>query len=400
MITVIGVRFKKAGKVYYFDPSDVWPRPGEYVVVETTRGLELGEVVTSAREVTDDQIVQPLKKVIRAALAEDVQRAEINSQKEKEAFPICQERIRAHKLDMKLVDVEYTFDNSKIIFYFTADGRVDFRELVKDLASIFKMRIELRQIGVRDEAKMLGGLGACGRPICCAAFLGDFQPLSIKMAKEQNLSLNPVKISGQCGRLMCCLRYEQDFYEQMLKKIPKVGSEVITPDGLGVVSEIFVIREKVRVRIRNNDDSYDIREFNVDDVYRPGKQPPKKVEEPEEPVVKPAEPAAEEPAPVEEAAQAEFVQEEAPRRRSPRGRSGRKPKQHQLAEAEAVAAAQTPVEEPEPAPAEPAEPEAFEPAEEGEPREGGAPRRRRRRGGRNRHKKSGDGQPNPSPEGE
>ena len=281
MITVIGVRFKKAGKVYYFDPCDVWPRPGEYVVVETSRGVELGEVVTSAREVSDDQIVQPLKKVIRVALAEDVQHAEYNSQKEKEAFPICQERIRAHKLDMKLVDVEYTFDNSKIIFYFTSDGRVDFRELVKDLASIFKMRIELRQIGVRDEAKMLGGLGACGRPICCAAFLGDFQPLSIKMAKEQNLSLNPVKISGQCGRLMCCLRYEQDYYEQMLKKVPKVGSEVITPDGPGTVSEIFVIREKVRVRIRNNDDSYDVREFGIDEVHRPGKQPtPRK--EPEE----------------------------------------------------------------------------------------------------------------------
>lgn len=288
MITVIGVRFKKAGKVYYFDPCDVWPRPGENVVVETSRGVELGEVVTSAREVSDDQIVQPLKKVIRVALAEDVQHAEYNSQKEKEAFPICQERIRAHKLDMKLVDVEYTFDNSKIIFYFTSDGRVDFRDLVKDLASIFKMRIELRQIGVRDEAKMLGGLGACGRPICCAAFLGDFQPLSIKMAKEQNLSLNPVKISGQCGRLMCCLRYEQDYYEQMLKKIPKVGSEVVTPDGIGTVSEIFVIREKVRVRIRNSDDSYDVREFGIDEVHRPDKQPtPRK--EPEEAVAESAE---------------------------------------------------------------------------------------------------------------
>jgi len=395
MITVIGVRFKKAGKVYYFDPSDVWPRPGEYVVVETTRGLELGEVVTSAREVTDDQIVQPLKKVIRAALAEDVQRAEMNAQREKDAFPICQERIRAHKLDMKLVDVEYTFDNSKIIFYFTADGRVDFRELVKDLASIFKMRIELRQIGVRDEAKMLGGLGACGRPICCAAFLGDFQPLSIKMAKEQNLSLNPVKISGQCGRLMCCLRYEQDFYEQMLKKVPKVGSEVITPDGPGTVSEIFVIREKVRVRIRNNDDSYDIREFNIDDVYKPGKQPPRKAEEPEEPVaVKQEEPAA----PVEEeqpAAEetAEQAPEEAPRRRSPRGRSGRRPKPHGEGEQAVQPEAKT-----EPA----AEPEEADEAEhEAEaPAEGNAPRRRRRRGGRNRHRKNDDGQPTAPSDGE
>ncbi len=382
MITVIGVRFKKAGKVYYFDPSDVWPRPGEYVVVETSRGLELGEVVTSAREVTDDQITQPLKKVVRAALAEDVQRAEINAQKEKEAFPICQERIRAHKLDMKLVDVEYTFDNSKIIFYFTADGRVDFRELVKDLASIFKMRIELRQIGVRDEAKMLGGLGACGRPICCAAFLGDFQPLSIKMAKEQNLSLNPVKISGQCGRLMCCLRYEQDFYEQTLKKAPRVGSEVITPDGPGIVSDIFVIREKVRVRIRNNDDSYDMREFNIDDVYRPGKQPPRKIEKVEEPVEE-APIAAE--IPVESAETSEKPAEsEQQRRRSPRGRSGRRPKHTENENAPQAA--------PEIAPAEPIEPDTAETdASDSAPAGEGAPRRRRRRGGRNRHKNRGEG---------
>ena len=272
MITVLGVRFKKAGKVYYFDPSGVWPRPGEYVVVETTRGLELGEVVTSAREVTDDQIVQPLKRVIRAATGEDIRRANDNERREKEAIPICKERIIAHKLDMKLIDVEYTFDNSKIIFYFTADGRVDFRDLVKDLASIFKMRIELRQIGVRDEAKMLGGLGICGRPVCCNAFLGDFQPLSIKMAKEQNLSLNPIKISGQCGRLMCCLRYEQDYYEQTLRRVPRVGAEVITPDGIGTVSEIFVIRERVRVRLRNKDDTYDIKEFSLDEVQKADKR--------------------------------------------------------------------------------------------------------------------------------
>lgn len=380
MITVIGVRFKKAGKVYYFDPCDVWPRPGEYVVVETTRGLELGEVVTSAREVTDDQIVQPLKKVVRAALAEDVQRAEYNAQREKEAFPICQERIRAHKLDMKLVDVEYTFDNSKIIFYFTADGRVDFRELVKDLASIFKMRIELRQIGVRDEAKMLGGLGACGRPICCAAFLGDFQPLSIKMAKEQNLSLNPVKISGQCGRLMCCLRYEQDYYEQMLKKVPKVGSEVVTPDGNGIVSDIFVIREKVRVRLRTNDDSYDIREFGIDEVYRPGKQPPRPAEPEQEPVEAEATPEE----PVQEAQEVQEAPHAEPRR-SPRGRSGRRPR-HEQAEEQPIEHGE------ESAPAN--EPEAVdEPA----PAEG-APRRRRKRGGRNRHKNRGEGQPTPPSE--
>ena len=270
MATVIGVRFKKAGKVYYFDPVDVWPRPGSNVVVETARGIEFGEVVTGAREVPDEQIVAPLKKVVRMATEEDERRAEYNAQREKEAFSVCQEKIARHKLDMKLVSVEYTFDNSKIIFYFTANGRVDFRELVKDLAGVFKMRIELRQIGVRDEAKMLGGLGACGRQICCGAFLGDFQPVSIKMAKEQNLSLNPTKISGQCGRLMCCLKYEQDYYEATLKKLPKVGKDIMTPDGAGVVTEINPIRERVKVRIHTADDTFDLREYHVDDVRRMG----------------------------------------------------------------------------------------------------------------------------------
>ena len=270
MATVIGVRFKKAGKVYYFDPVDVWPRPGSNVVVETARGIEFGEVVTGAREVPDEQIVAPLKKVVRMATEEDEHRAEYNAQREKEAFSVCQEKIIRHKLDMKLVSVEYTFDNSKIIFYFTANGRVDFRELVKDLAGVFKMRIELRQIGVRDEAKMLGGLGACGRPICCGTFLGDFQPVSIKMAKEQNLSLNPTKISGQCGRLMCCLKYEQDTYEQTLKRVPKVGKDLVTPDGIGVITEINAIRETVKVRIRVDDDAFDVREYAIDDVRRPG----------------------------------------------------------------------------------------------------------------------------------
>ena len=269
MATVIGVRFKKAGKVYYFDPSDVWPRPGDNVVVETTRGVELGEVVTGAREVADDQIVAPLKKVVRVATEEDVRRADYNEKREAEAFRICQEKVAKHKLEMKLVSVEYTFDNSKIIFYFTANGRVDFRELVKDLAGVFKTRIELRQIGVRDEAKMLGGLGSCGRPICCGAFLGDFQPVSIKMAKEQNLSLNPTKISGLCGRLMCCLKYEQDYYSQTLKKLPKVGKDIVTPDGVGVLSEINAIRECVKVRIKA-DDSFDVREYPISEVRKPG----------------------------------------------------------------------------------------------------------------------------------
>lgn len=270
MATVIGVRFKKAGKVYYFDPNDIWPRPGENVIVETARGMEFGEVVTGARSVSDDQIVSPLKKVLRIATQEDVMRAEYNAKREAEAFRICQEKVLKHKLEMKLVSVEYTFDNSKIIFYFTANGRVDFRELVKDLASVFKMRIELRQIGVRDEAKMLGGLGSCGRPICCRAFLDDFQPVSIKMAKEQNLSLNPTKISGLCGRLMCCLKYEQENYELVLKRIPKIGKDIVTPDGVGVISEINAIKERVKVRIRTADDTFDVREYSIDDVRRPG----------------------------------------------------------------------------------------------------------------------------------
>ena len=297
MATVIGVRFKKAGKVYYFDPCDIWPRPGNNVVVETARGIEFGEVVTGAREVSDDQIVSPLKKVLRIATEEDERRAEYNDQREKEAFGICQEKIAKHGLDMKLVSVEYTFDNSKIIFYFTANGRVDFRELVKDLAGVFKMRIELRQIGVRDEAKMLGGLGACGRQICCGAFLGDFQPVSIKMAKEQNLSLNPTKISGQCGRLMCCLKYEQDYYEETLKKLPKVGKDIMTPDGAGVVTEINPIREKVKVRIHTDDDTFDLKEYGIEEVRRMGPDDVAAVRETPRPERKPSrspEPAAEE----------------------------------------------------------------------------------------------------------
>ena len=280
MATVIGVRFKKAGKVYYFDPDGVWPRPGENVVVETARGLELGEVVTGARTVNDAQVVAPLKKVVRMATPEDVQRTQANEQREKEAFAVCQEKIAKHKLDMKLVSVEYTFDSSKIIFYFTANGRVDFRELVKDLASVFKIRIELRQIGVRDEARMLGGLGSCGRPICCGAFLSDFQPVSIKMAKEQNLSLNPTKISGQCGRLMCCLKYEQDNYESVLKRLPRVGKDIVTPDGVGVITEINAIRERVKVRICVDGDSFDVREYAIEDVRRPGPDDAAAIREP------------------------------------------------------------------------------------------------------------------------
>ena len=283
MATVIGVRFKKAGKVYYFDPNEIWPRPGDNVVVETARGMEFGEVVTGARSVSDEQIVAPLRKVVRIATDEDVRRAENNERRERDAMRICQEKIAKHKLEMKLVSVEYTFDNSKLIFYFTANGRVDFRELVKDLAGVFKMRIELRQIGVRDEAKMLGGLGSCGRQICCGAFLGDFQPVSIKMAKEQNLSLNPTKISGLCGRLMCCLKYEQDAYESVLKRLPKVGKDIVTPDGVGVIAEINCVRERVKVRIRTADDTFDVREYSIDEVRRPGADDPAAIREQRKP---------------------------------------------------------------------------------------------------------------------
>ena len=276
MATVAGIRFKKAGKVYYFDPTGVWPNPGDPVIVETIRGVEMGETVTGAREVKDETLIAPLKKIIRLATPEDVKRAEECAAKERDALEVCARKIDAHKLDMKLVDAEYTFDGSKLIFYFTANGRVDFRDLVKDLASVFKMRIELRQIGVRDEAKMLGGLGACGRPICCGAFLKDFEPVSIKMAKTQNLSLNPTKISGTCGRLMCCLKYEQENDEAILKKLPRVGREIMTPDGLGVVTEIGVIREKVKVRLHEQDDTYDVREYDLDAVCKPGETLPER----------------------------------------------------------------------------------------------------------------------------
>lgn len=268
MATVIGVRFKRAGKVYFFDPGPYEIVAGGNVVVETARGVEFGEVVTPPRDVPDEQIVQPLKQVVRVATEQDVRTARRNEENEKSAFTICQDKIAAHKLEMKLVDVEYTFDNSKIIFYFTANGRVDFRALVKDLASVFKTRIELRQIGVRDEAKMLGGLGPCGRQICCRAFLGDFQPVSIKMAKEQSLSLNPTKISGLCGRLMCCLKYEQETYEQSRKRMPRVGKEIITPDGPGTVQDINVLGEVIRVRIAQGD-AYEVREYPFDDCSRP-----------------------------------------------------------------------------------------------------------------------------------
>lgn len=254
MITVIGIRFRRAGKVYYFEPEDnVIYNQGQHAIVETARGIEYGEVVTSNKEVEDTEVVQPLKKVIRLATPEDDEKYKQNKIKEKEAFFICKEKIIKHKLDMKLIDVEYTFDNNKVLFYFTSYERVDFRELVKELASIFKTRIELRQIGVRDETKMCGGIGICGRSLCCNSFLGDFQPVSIKMAKEQNLSLNPIKISGICGRLMCCLKYEQECYVEIRGRLPVIGDIVITPDGKGEVLSVNVLREQIKVAVQKKD---------------------------------------------------------------------------------------------------------------------------------------------------
>jgi len=266
MSIVIGVRFKKAGKVYYFDPGDFEINQGDYVIVETVRGVEYGEVVLGKKEVDDKSIVKPLKQVIKKADESDAQKVEENRRKEQEAFDLCLAKIEKHQMNMKLIGVEYTFDKNKIIFYFTADGRVDFRELVKDLASVFKTRIELRQIGVRDEAKMVGGLGPCGRPCCCAVFLGDFQPVSIKMAKEQNLSLSPTKISGLCGRLMCCLNYEQEYYEMIQKKLPNIGSEVTTPDGQGTVFETNPLTQKVKVKILLKDNTVDLHEYDLNQV--------------------------------------------------------------------------------------------------------------------------------------
>ncbi|MBE5785100.1 MAG: stage 0 sporulation protein [Clostridiales bacterium] len=261
MKTVIGVRFKEGGKMYYFDPGEFDVKEGDGVIVETSRGTEFGDVVAAPQELEDDKIIAPLKSVVRIATPYDREQRDKNRAKESEAYEVCMEKIAAHNLDMKLVDVEYTFNGSKVVFYFTADGRVDFRELVKDLAGVFKTRIELRQIGVRDEAKMLGGLGSCGRPVCCKQFLADFTPVSIKMAKEQNLSLSPTKISGICGRLMCCLKYEQDAYESMRKQMPRTGREVITPDGVGTVVENNVITERTRVRVALSDGTFDVRDY-------------------------------------------------------------------------------------------------------------------------------------------
>ena len=273
MVKVIGVRFRQAGKIYNFDPLDFKIEVGNHVIVETARGIEYGKVVQGVQEKNEEDVIMPLKPVIRVATEEDDKIAKQNKDKEKKAFFICKEKIKKHGLEMKLIDTEYTFDNNKVLFYFTADGRIDFRELVKDLASVFKTRIELRQVGVRDETKMLGGIGICGRPLCCSTYLSEFIPVSIKMAKEQNLSLNPTKISGICGRLMCCLKNEQKAYEYLNSNLPNVGETVKTFDGLkGEVKSVNVLRQKVKIVIEQNDEREE-REYSVNELkFKPKKK--------------------------------------------------------------------------------------------------------------------------------
>lgn len=265
MVEVAGIRFKRVGKIYYFAPGELKLKSGDHVIVETSRGIEYGTVAVASKMVNDEDIVPPLKSILRIATPDDDKQIEINKEKEKEAMKLCQEKIDKHNLEMKLIDAEYTFDHNKILFYFSAEGRIDFRELVRDLASIFKTRIELRQIGVRDEAKMMGGLGICGRQLCCSLFLSDFEPVSIKMAKEQNLSLNPTKISGTCGRLMCCLKNEQEAYEDIIRTTPSVGSVVKTPDGTGQVTAVSPLKGIVSVSFENGDERY-IKDYKVDDL--------------------------------------------------------------------------------------------------------------------------------------
>jgi cell fate regulator YaaT (PSP1 superfamily) len=272
MKIIIGVRFRQAGKVYYFDPKGQTIERGQHVIVETAKGIEIGTVVLSNREMAEEKIVAPLKPIVRVATPADEETERKNREKEKEAFKICLEKIAKHKLEMKLIDAEYTFDNNKLLFYFTADGRIDFRELVKDLASVFRTRIELRQIGVRDETKIRGGIGICGRPLCCHTYLSEFAPVSIKMAKEQNLSLNPTKISGVCGRLMCCLKNEEEAYEELNSHLPDVGSRVKTPEGLsGEVQSVSVLKQRVKVIVTMDNDEKEIREYAVSELkFRQG----------------------------------------------------------------------------------------------------------------------------------
>lgn len=276
MTRVIGVRFRTAGKIYFFSPGKYVIKKGDHVIVETARGVEYGTVVSEPQEIEDDQVIKPLKTVLRTASTKDDEQEKANREKEKEAFRVCLEKIRKHNLEMKLIDAEYTFDNNKILFYFTADGRIDFRELVKDLAAVFKTRIELRQIGVRDETKIIGGYGICGRPLCCHSYLSDFVPVSIKMAKEQSLSLNPTKISGVCGRLMCCLKNEEDVYEELNRKMPGVGDFCIAKDGLkGEVSSVNILRQTVKILV-DVDDEKEVHEYKLEELESIKKKQKKK----------------------------------------------------------------------------------------------------------------------------
>lgn len=347
MIRVISVKFRDRGKSYFFDPGELEINEGDGVIVETARGIEFADVVSPVQEIDEGRVVAPLKGVIRVATDYDRELRDTNRAKEKDAFDICVRKIAEHGLDMKLVDVEYSYNGSKVMFYFTADGRVDFRELVKDLAGVFRTRIELRQIGVRDEAKMLGGLGSCGRPVCCKAFLSDFAPVSIKMAKEQSLSLSPTKISGICGRLMCCLKYEQDCYESMRRQMPRPGRDVRTPDGDGTVLENNVITEKTRVRVTLADGTFDVRDYPFRELTPLNTRHPELVESDEsaDEVNDDADVLMDEDAvaTIEETVAVETAPQEQPKRR-PRPDKPRRPRpdRQQNAPAEAEAAAEQP----------------------------------------------------------
>ena len=347
MIRVISVKFRDGGKSYFFDPGELEINEGDGVIVETARGIEFADVVSPVQEIDEGRVVAPLKGVIRVATDYDRELRDTNRAKEKDAFDTCVRKIAEHGLDMKLVDVEYSYNGSKVMFYFTADGRVDFRELVKDLAGVFRTRIELRQIGVRDEAKMLGGLGSCGRPVCCKAFLSDFAPVSIKMAKEQSLSLSPTKISGICGRLMCCLKYEQDCYESMRKQMPRPGRDVRTPDGDGTVLENNVITEKTRVRVTLADGTFDVRDYPFRELTPLNTRHPELVESDEsaDEVNDDADVLIDEDAvaTIEETVAVETAPQEQPKRR-PRPDKPRRPRpdRQQNAPAEAEAAAEQP----------------------------------------------------------
>ena len=347
MIRVISVKFRDGGKSYFFDPGELEINEGDGVIVETARGIEFADVVSPVQEIDEGRVVAPLKGVIRVATDYDRELRDTNRAKEKDAFDTCVRKIAEHGLDMKLVDVEYSYNGSKVMFYFTADGRVDFRELVKDLAGVFRTRIELRQIGVRDEAKMLGGLGSCGRPVCCKAFLSDFAPVSIKMAKEQSLSLSPTKISGICGRLMCCLKYEQDCYESMRKQMPRPGRDVRTPDGDGTVLENNVITEKTRVRVTLADGTFDVRDYPFRELTPLNTRHPELVESDEsaDEVNDDADVLIDEDAvaTIEETVAVETAPQEQPKRR-PRPDKPRRPRpdRQQNAPAEAESAAEQP----------------------------------------------------------